>query len=91
MSRSLRAACASLLVLGGAASAAEWGYDVQAGIAYDDNVSNAFESEDRKADAALLLTFAGGLYQHPRMHGPRTLRRERSRSRTAARLASSGF
>lgn len=49
-------ACAS-------ARAADWGFDVTAGAAYDDNLSNGFEQADRNGAGSLTLDLDGSLYQ----------------------------
>jgi len=41
----------------------EWGVDATAGFAYDDNLSNGFDPEDRKADTAAVVDASAGLYQ----------------------------
>ena len=41
----------------------EWGFDVTGGFTYDDNLSNAFEADERKGDTAAVIDFAGGYRQ----------------------------
>ena len=48
------------------APAADWGIDLSAGISSDDNLSNAFEAADRKADTAATLDLAAGLHHEIR-------------------------
>ncbi len=45
------------------ARAADWGFDVTAGAAYDDNLSNGFEEADRNGAASLTLDLEGSLYR----------------------------
>ncbi len=47
----------------GPAIGADWGFDANAGFAYDDNVANALDAEDRKADSAVKLNLSAGLHQ----------------------------
>ena len=47
---------------GTTASAADWGFDISAGLSSDDNVTNAFEAADRKADTSARLDFTAGLH-----------------------------
>ena len=54
----LLAACLCLIPSDGVP--AEWGFDASAAFAYDDNVSNGIEADDRKADSALALNLSGG-------------------------------
>ena len=41
----------------------DWGYDASAALSHDDNLSNGFESEDRKGDNALQVDLSGGWHQ----------------------------
>jgi hypothetical protein len=41
----------------------ELGFDASGGFAYDDNLSNGFEAEDRKADTAAVVDLSAGLYE----------------------------
>jgi hypothetical protein len=41
---------------------ADWGFDATAGLAYDDNLSNGLEADDRKGDTAFTATASGGYY-----------------------------
>jgi hypothetical protein len=51
------------LVLFSAGARSEWGFDAIAGFAYDDNLSNGFEAEDRKGDTAAVIDASGGWYE----------------------------
>ena len=53
--------CALLMLSASARS--EWGYDASAALSHDDNLSNGFESEDRKGDNAVQLDLSGGWHQ----------------------------
>ena len=76
----------SWLFLMAASARAEWGFDATAGLSYDDNLSNGFEAEDRKADTAAVVDhprarndrnvdFAGfGLANRGQNHGDRILK-----------------
>src|SRR5882672_6737076 len=44
------------------AAAADWGFDAAAGIDYNDNVSDAVESADKKSDGAATFSAAGGVH-----------------------------
>ena len=41
----------------------EWGFDASGGFTYDDNLSNAFEPDERKGDTAAVVDLAGGYRQ----------------------------
>jgi hypothetical protein len=62
MKPALALACASLALC--TTAHAEWTLDAEAGLSYDDNLSNAFEADDRKADESLTAAFTGGFYRH---------------------------
>jgi len=47
---------------GAPAAAADWGVDVSAGVAHDDNAPNALEAADRKTDTAATLNLSAGLH-----------------------------
>jgi hypothetical protein len=51
------------LLLFTADARSEWGFDATGGFAYDDNLSNGFQAEDRKADTAAVVDLAAGLYE----------------------------
>jgi len=51
------------LMLAGSHARCEWGFDATGGFAYDDNLSNGFEAEDRKADTAAVIDLSAGLYE----------------------------
>jgi hypothetical protein len=51
------------LMLFCAAARSEWGFDATGGFSYDDNLSNGFEEEDRKADTAAVVDLSGGWYE----------------------------
>lgn len=53
----------SLLWPGSRSAAADWGWDAIAGVAFDDNLTNAFLSEDRKGDTAASATLSTGLHE----------------------------
>jgi hypothetical protein len=42
---------------------AEWSFDAEVGLRYDDNLSNSLESADRKGDGAGVASAAAGYYQ----------------------------
>jgi hypothetical protein len=48
---------------GADARAADWGFDVTAGAAYDDNLSNGFDEADRNGAGSLTLDLDASLYQ----------------------------
>lgn len=52
-----------LLMLFNASARSEWGFDATGGFSYDDNLSNGFEAEDRKADTAAVIDVSGGWYE----------------------------
>ena len=54
-------ACWGLLLP--AIARAEFGFDAAAGFAYDDNLSNALEAEDRKASGAITANVSGGFHE----------------------------
>ena len=54
-------ACVAALLPAGAHG--EWTWDASTTLTYDDNVSNALEAEDRKADGAVAAWLSGGLYE----------------------------
>jgi hypothetical protein len=45
------------------AFAADWGFDATAGVAHDDNVSNALKEEERKEDTAVTLGASAGFLE----------------------------
>jgi len=49
-----------VLALYSAAAHSEWGFDASGGFTYDDNLSNAFEADERKGDTAAVIDVAGG-------------------------------
>jgi hypothetical protein len=51
------------LLLFSASARTEWGFDATAGFSYDDNLSNAFEADERKADTAAVVDVSGGWYE----------------------------
>jgi hypothetical protein len=57
----LLGACVAALLPTGARC--EWTLDASTTFAYDDNVSNSLEAEDRKADGSLAATVSGGIYE----------------------------
>jgi len=67
---SIKSTCVCLAIAGalnGApACAADWGIDISAGLSSDDNVTNAFEAADRKADTTAILDLAAGLHHEIR-------------------------
>lgn len=52
-----------LLCLGRQSAAADWGWDAAVGIAHDDNLTNAFQSDDRKGDTAATAALSAGLHE----------------------------
>jgi hypothetical protein len=52
-----------VLMLASSQARGEWGFDATGGFAYDDNLSNGFEAEDRKADTAAVVDLSAGLYE----------------------------
>src|SRR5215470_5962213 len=52
-----------VLVLFSAGARSEWGIDATGGFTYDDNLSNAFEADERKGDTAAVIDLAGGYRQ----------------------------
>ena len=54
--------CCVVALYSGAARS-EWGFDASGGFTYDDNLSNAFEADERKGDAAAVVDLAGGYRQ----------------------------
>jgi len=53
----------SLLLWRSVATCADWGLDATTGLTRNDNLTNAFESRDLKADTAVTATVAGGVHQ----------------------------
>lgn len=51
------------LTLSTSQARSEWGFDATGGFAYDDNLSNGFEADDRKADTAAVVDLSAGLYE----------------------------
>lgn len=54
-------ACLAALLPSGARC--EWRLDASTSFSYDDNVSNALEAEDRKADGSIAARVSGGIYE----------------------------
>jgi hypothetical protein len=54
---------AGIGLLGPCLVQADWGFDATAGLAYDDNLSNGLEADDRKGDSAFTATASGGYYE----------------------------
>ncbi len=52
-----------LLWLGCTPASADWGWDATAGVAHDDNLTNAFLSDDRKGDTAATAALSAGLHE----------------------------
>ena len=61
--RSLACCLCGLLALLSANARSEWGFDANGGFTYDDNLSNAFEADERKGDTAAVIDLAGGYHQ----------------------------
>ncbi|TMG84600.1 MAG: hypothetical protein E6H76_13860 [Betaproteobacteria bacterium] len=55
-------ACAMLVAGISAPATAEWLFDADAGVLYDDNLNRAYESADVRADGAVTFGAAGGWY-----------------------------
>lgn len=51
------------LLLLSAGAHADWGYDASAAVGHDDNLSNGFQSEDRKGDNYAELSLSGGWHE----------------------------
>jgi hypothetical protein len=51
------------LLLPSAALCAEWGLDANAGFSHDDNLTNAFDLRDKRADTAATGALAVGIYE----------------------------
>jgi hypothetical protein len=52
-----------VLAFGCPLARADWGVDAAAGLTYDDNLTNAFQSGDRKADTAAIASVTAGLHE----------------------------
>lgn len=51
------------LLLPSAAPCAEWGLDAAAGFSHDDNLTNAFDARDKRADTAATGALSVGMYE----------------------------
>jgi hypothetical protein len=58
-----RGVLACAVLTGCTAASAEWGLDASAGLTGDDNLTNAFQSDDRKADTAAIATLEAGIHE----------------------------